>query len=123
MKCPNCLDEMQNKSFMYYGLADWDADYPSSLYEKYYCKECKIKYENGDWIIPKKYEKATDKQIKCISIINKNLGTSFMPLTKDGCRRFISENIEKSKQNATKINWDAEVYDMDYINDLWCEHY
>ena len=123
MKCPNCLDKMQNKSFMYYGLADWDTDYPSSLYEKYYCKECKIKYENGDWIIPKKYEKATDKQIKCISIINKNLGTSFMPLTKDGCRRFISENIEKSKQNATKINLDAEVYVMDYINDLWCEHY
>lgn len=28
MKCPNCNEEMQDKGYSYYGLGEWDCDYP-----------------------------------------------------------------------------------------------
>lgn len=123
MNCPNCGKEMKDKSYNYYGLGDWDMDYPPELHEEYWCKDCKIKYEDEEWIIPKKFEPPTEKQIKAISLINRNLGLDYVPLLKNKCIQFIKEHMEESK-NVYKHRYDwIEPDDVFYGNDAWCEHY
>lgn len=116
--CPNCDKEMKNNSYMYYGLADWDMDYPATEHEEYYCKQCKIKYINGDWNIPKIIEVPTQKQIKCVNVINNVLGTDFIPLIKNKTTKFIKENIEKSKDINRNKNDYTELDGIFYINDV-----
>ena len=74
MKCINCETEMKDKSYNYYGLGDWDMDYPASYHEEYVCPNCKCKYTgegwgiktNSKWKIPKEVELPTEKQVKTI---------------------------------------------------------
>lgn len=68
MLCPNCHKEMKNKCHNYYSLADWCVDYPASYHEEYSCKDCKIKYENGEWNLPIDMQ-PTEKQKKAVLYI------------------------------------------------------
>ena len=85
MKCINCKTEMKDKSYSYYGLGDWDMDYPASYHEEYRCPICKCKYINGKWEVPKKVEKPTEKQVKTILFINNKLQMALKPITKQQC--------------------------------------
>jgi hypothetical protein len=109
MKCPNCSKEMENKSYWYYGLGDWDMDYPATYHEEHLCADCDIKYVNGKWDIPNKFERATDKQIKCVRFICKELGINYEPLLKRKTWKFIHKYLE-----AAKISKRTSV-------ECWCE--
>lgn len=136
LKCPQCNNEMKfkNKSYMFTpfctGVVD---DYIDELYvdERYNCKDCNIKlnikgedslYNKPEylWTIPEAFI-PTEKQLNCIYVINNKLGLKFIPTTKKKCCEFIKENIEASKNrnNCYENNFD----DINYFNDVWCEHY
>ena len=100
MKCINCLTEMKNKSYDYYGFGDWDMDYPASHHEEYRCPNCKCKYiredyGEGKWEIPKKVEKPTEKQVNTILFINNKLQMDLKPITKQQCIRDIEHTMCK----------------------------
>ena len=113
MKCPNCDKEMKDKSYWYYGIGDWDMDYPATLHEEYRCIDCNIKYINDEWIIPKKFERATYKQIKCAAFINRQLGTNFEPILKTSTWKFIKDNLTTAKEiyNHSFSDWCLENSD------------
>ena len=110
---------MQNQSYWYYGIGDWDADYPRTLHEEHRCKGCEITYRNGTWEIPLKYQRATERQVKCVEIINYKLGTHFDPILKSTTSKFISDHITESMA----IHKESQPDDFQYENDVWCEHY
>ena len=109
MNCPNCEKEMKDKSYWHYGIGSWDMDYPDVLHEEYWCSDCRIKYVNGEWNIPKKFERATDKQVKCVKFINRELGTGYVPLLKTKTWKFINDNLDDAKQSR------------DSNFEYWCE--
>lgn len=105
MKCPNCEREMKNKSrwVQCISIAFWDEDYPMcEWYEEFWCWHCRIKYEEGKWTIPKKYERPTNKQIKTIKFINNTLNLTEEPILKNQCWKFINKYFEKAKLKANK---------------------
>ena len=97
MKCPNCDKKMKDKSFWYYGISDWDMDYPGTFHEEYRCAACDIKYINDEWIIPNKYQRATEKQIKCAEFICRELGMSYDPILKTKTWKFINTYFDEAK--------------------------
>lgn len=113
MICPNWGKAMTDKSHSV-TLTFWTGDepdyYPTEWVEEYYCKECKIKFDDGKWIVPKKYPRATEKQIKCAMFINRQLGTSFDPVLKTSTWRFIKDNIALAKSifNNSFSEWCEE---------------
>ena len=109
MNCPNCEKEMKDKSYWYYGISDWDMDYPATLHEEYWCKDCCIKHLNGEWIIPKKFERATDKQIKCARFICRELRMNYEPLLKRKTWEFINKHLDDAKKSR-ETNFEC-----------WCE--
>lgn len=113
MNCPNCDKEMKDKSYWYYGIADWDMDYPATLHEEYLCKDCGIKYVNGEWVVPNKFERATYKQVKCANFICNELGMRFEPVLKKQTWQFINTYIDKAKHDS-KQRREADFRD-------WCE--
>ena len=58
MKCPNCDQEMDNKTYCkmegFYHWEDEEIYYQKVEHEKFVCKSCKITYLDGEWKIPKK---------------------------------------------------------------------
>lgn len=112
MKCPNCNKDMIDESYgveITFFTGDEPDYYPTEWIEKYYCKDCGIKYHKGEWIVPGKYPPATNKQIKCVMFINRQLGTNFDPVLKTQTWRFIKENLPSAK----------EVHDN--LFSQWCE--
>ena len=112
MKCPHCGKEMKDKSHFIeitFLTGDEPDYYPTEWYEEYHCKDCKIKYDNGNWIIPKAYTPATDKQIKCVNFINRQLNTYHIPVLKHQTWKFIKENLSKAQ----------EAYNNSFSE--WCE--
>lgn len=109
MKCPNCDKEMKDKSYWYYGIGDWDMDYPATLHEECYCADCDIKWVNGEWTIPKRYEPPTEKQIKCVRFICRELGMNYEPLLKRKTWEFINKYLDDAKQS-----WETNF-------ECWCE--
>lgn len=112
MNCPNCDKEMKDKSHaveITFLTGDDPDYYPTEWIEEYHCKDCKIKYDNGNWVILKAYPLATDKQIKCVNFINRQLGTCFNPVLKHQTWKFIKENLSKAQ----------EAYDNSFSE--WCE--
>lgn len=112
MKCPNCNKDMMDKSYevkITFFTGDEPDYYPTEWIEKFHCKGCGITFNKGEWVIPKKYPLATNKQIKCAMFINKQLGTDFKPVLKTQTWRFIKENLSTAK----------EVYDNSFSQ--WCE--
>lgn len=100
MICPNCGKEMTDKSYLReitFCTGDEPDYYPTEWVREYYCKECKIKFDNDKWIVPKKYPIATEKQVKCVEFINRQLGTNFVPILKTSTWRFIKDNIDRAK--------------------------
>lgn len=109
LMCPNCDKEMKDESFWYCSISDWDMDYPGTFHEEYRCPACCIKYTNREWIIPEKFERATDKQIRCVKFINRELGTRYEPLLKNKTWKFIHDNLDDARQSR----------DVNFT--LWCE--
>lgn len=109
MQCPVCEKEMIDLSYNYYGIADWDMDYPATHYSKHICTTCDIKYENGKWDIPEQF-KATDKQIYCADIICKNLNLNPPPPVKKLMITFIQRNYEQSKFIARRRKYGNSYY-------------
>ena len=106
---------MKDKSYWYYGISDWDMDYPATLHEEHYCKDCRITFVNGKWKIPKKFERPTEKQIRTVLFINSKLGTNLTPLLKRQCWKFISKHFEEAKLQAKYdreeyFEWHREMY-------------
>ena len=109
MNCPNCNKEMKDKSYWYYGISDWDMDYPATLHKEYCCLDCGIEFVGSSWIIPPKYELATDKQKNCVKFINRELGMNFNPLLKRNSWEFINSYLDDARQSRdTKF-------------ECWCE--
>lgn len=109
MQCPNCDKEMKDKSYWYYGIGDWDMDYPATQHEEYWCPFCSIKYINGQWLIPEKYGRATQKQIKCANFICRELGINYEPILKYKTWQFINKYYDEAKQSRANAFSD------------WCE--
>ena len=55
MKCPNCDQEMDNKTYCkmegFYHWEDEEIYYQKVEHEKFVCKSCKITYLDGEWKI------------------------------------------------------------------------
>ncbi len=123
MKCINCGTEMKDKSYSYYGIGDWDMDYPASYHEEYRCPNCKCKYTredhygDGKWDIPKTVEKPTEKQVKTILFIMSKLHISLEAITKQQCIRDIGKYFDKAKEVANQPRY--EDYD-DYDDEHYC---
>lgn len=112
MICPNCNKEMKDKSHeevITFCTGDEPDYYPTEWIEEYYCKECRIKFYKGKWTIPDKYPRATDKQIKCVAFINRQLGINYEAVLKTSAWKFIKENLPAAK----------EYYDNSFSE--WCE--
>lgn len=114
MNCPNCDQKMQDKSYMYYGIGDWDLDYPETCHQECFCKTCDIKYINREWTIPKALQ-PSEKRFKTVVFILYVLKFPFNPLTKKGCWKYIHENLQDAiEQNeANKLQraeWMLEEY-------------
>lgn len=120
MNCPNCNNLMENKSYSFWSMADWDSESPSGYHEEYHCHDCNIKYINGEWKIPKKYALATEKQIKAVKFINAYCFTNYTPLLKRPCISFIKEYLpiaQEIYQNRLEQmgEWHREEYgELDY---------
>lgn len=118
MNCPNCGKEMKDKSHMYYSIGAWDMDYPDAYHEEYWCSKCRIKYLNEEWIIPKKYERPTEKQISCTEFICRELGLDFEPVLKTQAWEFINKYFDKARKNKYNRNHSHQYYsdfeDSDY---------
>lgn len=110
MNCPNCNRTMQDKSYNYYGIGDWDMDYPATTHEEYICSHCKIKYMNGEWEIPEEIA-ATNKQKRAALFINRVLGVQLPVLTKKNAWQYINKYLEKAKEQRR--------YDFE----CWCEEH
>lgn len=113
MKCPNCNKEMLDKSYKIsvpYFWDNWDED-EYILHDKYYCKECKITYENNKWKVPKALQ-PTDKQINTILFINNRLRSNFEAITKCQCWAIINQYFEKAKNTHWYDNITDEDCDM-----------
>lgn len=121
MICPNCDREMEDKSYWYYGISDWDMDYPATHHEEYYCNSCKIRYVHGKWEFPQHIQLATEKQIRTVHFINSKLGTNCTPLLKRQCWRFISKYFDEAKEVASCSRDDDPAYDDLY--DMFEEYY
>lgn len=115
MNCPNCNNPMQDKSYWYYGFGSWDMDYPDQLYEEYWCPYCRLRFLNGEWIIPETII-ATDKQIKAGKIIEYNTGIEMPPPIKKLLSKYIGDNMELSKQNYEKYKKQRQQ-----LFEEWCE--
>ena len=113
MNCPNCNKEMKDNSYWYYGLGSWDMDYPDVLHEEYCCPDCRIKYINGEWAIPKKFARATYKQVKCANFICRELGLRFEPILKAKTWKFINTYLDAAKL-SNRLRRDNNFRD-------WCE--
>jgi len=100
MKCPNCDKEMEDKSHSFWSMGDWDSETPSGWTEEHYCKSCKITFNNGNWEIPKKFERPTEKQIRTVLFINSKLDRNCEPLLKRQCWKFISKYFDEAKKQA-----------------------
>lgn len=109
MKCPVCEKEMIDLSYNYYGIADWDMDYPATRCSKYLCQTCDIKYEDGKWDIPEQF-KATDKQIYCASIICENLSFNSPPPVKKIMTVFIRKHYAQSKSAARRKRYGRQYF-------------
>ena len=115
MKCPNCDKEMKDKSYWYYSLGGWDLDYPDELHEEYLCSSCRIKFVNGEWIIPKSMI-ATEKQINASKIIERNTGIEMPPPIKKLMWEYIGNNIELSKKKYEEYK---KMREQSF--EEWCE--
>lgn len=102
MNCPNCSAAMNDLSYMYFSLADWDMDYPSTLHEEYRCTKCFIHYTNGEWEVPVCYA-PTEKQKRIINAICFTLHLSFTPVTRRDAWEFIANHIEESNYERQRI--------------------
>lgn len=106
MNCPNCDKLMEDKSRFveeFFCTGDDPDYYPTRWYEEHRCKACGIKYKDGEWFIPAKYQRPTDKQLRCVSFINRQLGTNYEPALKKSAWRFIKDNLpaaQKIHENA-----------------------
>ena len=122
MKCPICQKETIDKSYMYYGLGDWDCDYPNTLHEEYICPNCKIKYVNGEYFGIEHFGgRATEKQIKCVKFINNMLDLNYEPIAKYPTSKFISKYIDKaSKVYSLQQEEDYDEFDYcDWYNEFF----
>lgn len=112
MKCPNCNQEM-NHTLRFVELTFFTGDepdyYPVECFDVYQCNDCSIKCDGGKWTVPDGYILATNKQIKCVNFINRQLGTCFEPVLKSSTWQFIKDNLQNAK----------EVYDNSFTE--WCE--
>ena len=124
MKCPNCSKEMKDKSYVYYGMADWDMDYPATLHEEYWCSDCRIKFINDDWVIPESMI-ATEKQMNAGRIIESNTGIIMPPPTKKLMWKYIQDNMELSKKmyEENKIRNESDFDDWCLENSDWLPEY
>lgn len=98
MKCPNCDKKMKHKSW-YASEPDFGGTADEHIYvaERYKCKPCGIKNENGAWHIPKKFL-PTGKQVKTILFIENRLGYQGEALTKTQASKIISQSFEEAKR-------------------------
>ena len=117
MICPNCNKEMKDKSYWYYGIGSWDADYPDCYHEEHTCKTCKISYINGEWHIPSELV-ATDKQIKAAEFINSVLKNELPAPTKRNLWKYIHDNLETAKE-VRENNFEEWCYE----NSDWLPEY
>lgn len=92
-QCPQCGEVMEEcSSFGCFSFSDAD---PSTEYWDS-CKKCGITYRDGVWNIPARYPRPTEKQLKCIRVIEMNLGVHCEPKTRAEATRFISKHINAS---------------------------
>ena len=103
MTCPNCNRFMKDKSYSYYGFGDWDMDYPSTLHEEHICPHCKIKYVNGDWIIPERFL-ASEKQQRTMLFINSVLHIGIPAPTKTKAHSYISKHFDAAKRMKEQLD-------------------
>lgn len=122
MKCINCNQDIKER-YSYVKTIDWDSfSYSDNTYErivKATCKQCKIKYDNGKWIIPKNLQ-PTDKQKKTVLFIENRLNISFNgEELKTDYWKFISEYFNKAKEVKYYTPVDDPTYDdLGYYFDI-----
>lgn len=113
MKCPNCGNEMIDKSYSkmerFYHWEDEEFYYRDNYYEKFICNDCKISFENDTWNIPNKLL-PTEKQIKTILFINNHLNMDLQALTKHQCWLDIGKYFEEAKKTP--------LHSSEYYEDL-----
>lgn len=115
MECPNCKQEMKDKSYWYYSLGSWDMSYPDFLHEEYCCSNCDIKWVNGEWTIPESMI-ATEKQLNAGQIIEHNTGICMPPPLKKLMCKYISDNMELSKKRYEEYK---KIRERSFCE--WCE--
>ena len=113
MKCPNCENEMIDKSRFkkerFYHWEDEEFYYRDIYYEKFVCNDCKISFEDDKWNIPNKLL-PTEKQKKTILFINNHLGMNLEASTKHQCWLDIGKYFEEAKNTP--------LYTSKYYEDL-----
>lgn len=126
MNCPCCGKEMVDKSKTtlerFYHWEDECFYYRDITIDIFVCKFCGIRKEENRWIVPK-FLKPTEKQIKCISVINSVLGTDFEAVTKEQCSKVIAENIDKSRKKSKRLSHFGYCGKGYWITDDDCDWY
>lgn len=103
---------MKNKSYTYNvpdfgGTAeDWQTEREASLYK---CKPCHIKYNDGEWKIPKEY-RPSKKQRNTVLFIENRMGYVGAALTAKQAHEIISKNFEEAKE--------IPLHDDQYYEDI-----
>ena len=103
LQCPNCGQLMDLKGF--------SGEDSFEDYSYFKCSDCGIEYFHENWSIPKKYSRPTEKQLACISIINRRLNMNFVPVLRKQATYFISQHIQESKAST------HSSYECDDIDD------
>lgn len=120
MICPNCGEEMENRSRCG-GLDDDDMGGPSNEWSqtRFVCKRCGITYSRwGEdynterWRFPRAIIKdSTEKQRHCIHVICSVLGLEDRYITnKKTASSFISEHMDESKKKSA-LNCGGDDWD------------
>ena len=116
-KCPNCGKSIQLEDYFkpfYHWEDEREYYYPTN---KGSCKDCHIKYDDGNWDIPEKLL-PTDKQINTVKFIRSRLS---LPRDDEGMTKhtywlFINKYFEQAKKTPrpTPIFSDEidELYDL-----------
>lgn len=116
MLCPQCNEEMKDKSHYEIDISlGPEPDYDTHHKVEYHrCTKCKINYIDGIWSIPEWIRKPTAAQLRGILTVNKYLCKNYEAFTFAQAHRILSKWLDIAL--SAKADYEERYGDDEYID-------